>query len=67
MDKGARKGPDLDMSKILALVKRHPLTTFFILAYALSWWAVDSVCTWGYSQIPLRASGRFLLRSSCWL
>jgi uncharacterized protein len=27
------------MSAILDLVKRHPLVTFFILAYALSWWA----------------------------
>jgi membrane protease YdiL (CAAX protease family) len=27
------------MSRISALVKRHRLTTFFILAYALSWWA----------------------------
>jgi uncharacterized protein len=27
------------MTKILAFVKRHRLTTFFVLAYALSWWA----------------------------
>ncbi len=27
------------MSRILALVKRHRLTTFFILAYVFSWWA----------------------------
>jgi membrane protease YdiL (CAAX protease family) len=27
------------VSRISALVKRHRLTTFFILAYALSWWA----------------------------
>ena len=27
------------MSQISALVKRHRLTTFFILAYVLSWWA----------------------------
>ena len=27
------------MSRISALVRRHPLPTFFILAYALSWWA----------------------------
>ena len=27
------------MSRISDLVKRHPLVTFFILAYALSWWA----------------------------
>src|SRR5207342_2130354 len=34
-----RKGGCIDMSRISALVKRHRLTTFFILAYALSWWA----------------------------
>jgi uncharacterized protein len=27
------------MSGISALVRRHPLSAFFILAYALSWWA----------------------------
>ncbi|HEY6812789.1 MAG TPA: hypothetical protein VI074_08860, partial [Propionibacteriaceae bacterium] len=27
------------MSAISALVRRHALTTFFLLAYALSWWA----------------------------
>jgi membrane protease YdiL (CAAX protease family) len=27
------------MSRILALVRHHPLATFFVLAYALSWWA----------------------------
>ena len=27
------------MARISALVKRHRLTAFFILAYALSWWA----------------------------
>jgi membrane protease YdiL (CAAX protease family) len=27
------------MSRTLALVKRYRLTTFFVLAYALSWWA----------------------------
>ena len=35
MDKAVRKAPDLDMGGMLALVKRHPLTTFLILAYAL--------------------------------
>src|SRR4249919_3226535 len=27
------------MSRTLALIRRHRLTTFFFLAYALSWWA----------------------------
>jgi hypothetical protein len=25
---------------IMSLVRRHPLITFFVLAYALSWWFV---------------------------
>jgi hypothetical protein len=33
MDKAVRKAPDLDMGGMLALVKRHPLTTFLILAH----------------------------------
>jgi len=28
------------MNTIITFVKRHPLITFFILAYALSWWSV---------------------------
>ena len=36
------------MSGILAAVKRHPLTTFFILAYAITWvlqspWVISGV------------------------
>ena len=26
------------MSRLASVVKRHPLITFFLLAYALSWW-----------------------------
>jgi uncharacterized protein len=39
MDQAGTKAPDLGMGGMLALVKRHPLATFFVLAYALSWWA----------------------------
>jgi uncharacterized protein len=59
MDKGARKGPDFDMSQILALVKRHPLTTFFILAYALSWWAWILYAL-GLFPNPIASFGPFL-------
>jgi membrane protease YdiL (CAAX protease family) len=34
-----QKGGPNGMSRVSALVRRHPLPTFFILAYALSWWA----------------------------
>ena len=53
------------MSGILAAVKRHPLTTFFILAYALSWWAWIPYAL-GVSPIRSQASGPSLLRSSYW-
>ena len=38
------------MSGILAPMKRHPLTMFFILAYALSWWAWIPYAFGGFSQ-----------------
>jgi hypothetical protein len=28
------------MSRLSNVVKRHPLVAFFVLAYALSWWAL---------------------------
>ena len=28
------------MSIVTSMIKRHPLTVFFVLAYALSWWSV---------------------------
>ena len=55
----ARKGPDLDMQQISALVKRHPLTTFFILAYALSWWAWILYAL-GLFPNPIASFGPFL-------
>ena len=27
------------MSRLSSVAKRHPLVTFFVLAYALTWWA----------------------------
>jgi membrane protease YdiL (CAAX protease family) len=47
------------MSAISALVKRHPLTTFFILAYALSWWPwiLDAL---GLFDGPIASFGPFL-------
>ena len=47
------------MSRILALVKRHPLTTFFILAYALSWWAWILYAL-GLFPNPIASFGPFL-------
>jgi len=47
------------MSRILALVKRHPLTTFFILAYALSWWAWILYAL-GLFPSPIASFGPFL-------
>ena len=49
----------LDMSGILALVRRHPLTTFFILAYALSWWAWILYAL-GLFPNPIASFGPFL-------
>ena len=53
------------MTRISALVKRHRLTTFFILAYALSWWAWIPYAL-GVFPNPVASFGPFLLRSSCW-
>ncbi|MCE3277401.1 MAG: hypothetical protein K0R13_3256 [Propionibacteriaceae bacterium] len=47
------------MSSISALVKRHPLTTFFILAYALSWWAWIPYAL-GVFPNPVASFGPFL-------
>jgi uncharacterized protein len=47
------------MSGILAVVKRHPLTTFFILAYALSWWAWIPYAVGAFPN-PVASFGPFL-------
>ena len=47
------------MSGISALVKRHPLVTFFILAYALSWWAWPLYAL-GLFPNPVASFGPFL-------
>ena len=47
------------MSRMLALVKRHRLTTFFILAYALSWWAWILYAL-GAFPTPIASFGPFL-------
>ena len=47
------------MSRILAVVKRHPLTTFFILAYALSWWAWIPYAVGAFPN-PVASFGPFL-------
>jgi CAAX protease family protein len=47
------------MSGISTLVKRHPLTIFFILAYALSWWAWILYAL-GLFPNPIASFGPFL-------
>lgn len=47
------------MSRMLALVRRHPLTTFFVLAYALSWWAWILYAL-GLFANPIASFGPFL-------
>ena len=43
----------------MALIKRHPLATFFILAYALSWWAWI-LYAFGLFPNPIASFGPFL-------
>ena len=47
------------MSRISALVRRHRLTTFFVLAYAFSWWVWILYAT-GLSPNPIASFGPFL-------
>jgi uncharacterized protein len=47
------------MTRISALVKRHRLTAFFILAYALSWWAWIPYAL-GVFPNPVASFGPFL-------
>jgi membrane protease YdiL (CAAX protease family) len=44
---------------MLALVRRHPLVTFFVLAYALSWWAWILYAL-GVFPNPIASFGPFL-------
>src|SRR6478752_3827453 len=53
------KGGCIDMARISALVKRHRLTAFFILAYALSWWAWIPYAL-GVFPNPVASFGPFL-------
>jgi len=47
------------MPRILAVVKRHPLTTFFKLSYALSWWAWIPYAVGAFPN-PVASFGPFL-------
>jgi membrane protease YdiL (CAAX protease family) len=47
------------MSRTLALIRRHRLTTFFVLAYALSWWAWILYAL-GLFENPIASFGPFL-------
>ena len=47
------------MSRTLALIRRHRLTTFFVLAYALSWWAWILYAL-GLFPNPIASFGPFL-------
>ena len=47
------------MFRVSALVKRHPVTTFFVLAYALSWWAWIPYAL-GVFPNPVASFGPFL-------
>ena len=47
------------MSRLSNLVKRHPLISFFILAYALSWWAWI-LYAFDLSPLPVAPFGPFL-------
>jgi membrane protease YdiL (CAAX protease family) len=47
------------MSRILGLVRHHPLTSFFIVAYALSWWAWIFFA-FGIFPTPIASFGPFL-------
>jgi membrane protease YdiL (CAAX protease family) len=55
----SQEGGCTDMARISALVKRHRLTAFFILAYALSWWAWIPYAL-GVFPNPIASFGPFL-------
>ena len=43
----------------MSLVRRHPLITFFVLAYALSWWP-SILYAFDLSPLPIVGFGPFL-------
>jgi membrane protease YdiL (CAAX protease family) len=47
------------MSRLSKVVKRHPLISFFVLAYALSWWAWI-LYAFDLSPLPVAPFGPFL-------
>ena len=47
------------MYRVSALVKRHPLATFFVLAYVLSWWPWI-LYEFGAFPLPIASFGPFL-------
>ena len=59
MDKQHGDCSRYDVGGMLALIKRHPLATFFILAYALSWWAWI-LYAFGLFPNPIASFGPFL-------
>src|SRR5215210_1695521 len=47
------------MSYLVSLIRRHPLISFFVLAYALSWWPIAFYAA-GLSPSPIIGFGPFL-------
>ena len=47
------------MSYLVSLIRRHPLISFFVLAYALSWWPWI-LYAFGLSPAPIASFGPFL-------
>jgi uncharacterized protein len=53
------KGGSSQMSLLSAVMKKHPLASFFALAYVLSWW-VWILYAVGISPLPIASFGPFL-------
>ncbi|MGH3144450.1 MAG: CPBP family intramembrane glutamate endopeptidase, partial [Rubrobacter sp.] len=47
------------MSRLSSVVKRRPLITFFVLAFALSWWPIPFYAA-GLAPSPIIGFGPFL-------
>src|SRR5918997_294547 len=47
------------MSYLVSLIRRHPLISFFVLAYALSWWPIAFYAA-GLSPSTIISFGPFL-------